>query len=112
MAPGYQGSINNDPIDPNSNNKYNALSGDDFASGMDSLDPEADRVLKERIEKSLWGHTEVNVTGVRLFVKNGFVSLTGNTDGPDAKAFIEALVRSVGGVEDVVNFLEIKEQDH
>lgn len=110
MAPGYQGSINNDPVDENSLNKHNALSGDDLAPGMESVNPEADEKLRGKILDKLWGHTEVNVTNVNVFAKNGFISLTGTVDGPDAKAFVEGLVRSVDGVEDVVSLLGIKEQ--
>ncbi len=111
MEPGYQGPISNDPVDENSSNKHSALSGDDLAPGMDSIDPQADKMLKKRIENKLWGHTEVNVNGVNIFVKNGFVSLTGNVDGPEGRALIEGLVWTVDGVQDVVNFLEIHEQD-
>lgn len=100
MAPGYQ-------MDENSFNKHNALSGDEMVADIESVDPEADQVLKEKIEAKLWGHTEVNVTNVSVHVKNGFVSLTGEVDGPDAKALLEGLVRSIGGVLDVVSFLDI-----
>lgn len=68
-----------------------------------------DENLREQIAEKLWGHTEVNVTNVKVFAKNGFVSLTGNVDGPDAKAFVEGLIRSIEGVLDVVSFLKIIE---
>lgn len=69
------------------------------------------KTLKQKIEKKLWGHTEVNVTGISLSVQDGLISLTGMVDGPEARALIEGLVRSVDGVEDVINLLEIHEQD-
>lgn len=65
--------------------------------------------LKENIQKKLYGHTEVNVTGVSLQVENGLISLNGMVDGPEARALVEGLVRSIDGVEDVINTLEIQE---
>lgn len=111
MSPGYQGSINTDPVDDSSTNKHNALAGDDLAPGMESIDPAQDELLKNKIEEKLWAHTEVNVTKVSVYAKNGFVSLTGEVDGPDAKAFVEALVENTDGVTDVVSLLSIHEQN-
>ncbi len=73
------------------------------------MSPYTDEKLSGKIAEKLWGHTEVNVTNVKVFAKNGVISLTGNVDGPDAKAFVEGLVRSVEGVLDVVSFLVINE---
>jgi osmotically-inducible protein OsmY len=108
MDPGYQGSINNDSQDQN---KHNALAGDDFAPGMESLNPAQDEWLKDEVEKKLWNHSELNVSKVSVHAKNGFISITGSVDGEDAKATVEGLARSVRGVEDVVSLLEIHEVD-
>lgn len=67
--------------------------------------------LKERIKRKLWGHTELNVTRVNLLIENGVVSLYGNVDGREARATIEGIIRSVEGVDEVVNHLGIHEQD-
>lgn len=67
--------------------------------------------LKERIEKRLWGHTELNVTGINVTVEKGLVTLAGSVDGPIARATAEGLVRSIEGVNDVINNIWIHEQD-
>lgn len=51
------------------------------------------------------------MTGISLSVQDGLISLTGKVDGPEARALIEGLVRSIDGVEDVINLLETHEQD-
>lgn len=68
-------------------------------------------ILKEQIEKRLWGHTEINVRGINVTVENGVVTLSGAVDGPIAKASAEGLARSVDGVDDVINNIWIHEQD-
>ena len=104
MAPGYQGPISED----NTPHKHEALSGSEFTPGRDSEDPQADRTLKETIMEKLTAHPSLDVSEIKLYVKNGYVSINGIAESTDAKSTIEAMVSNVEGVIDVVNFLQLK----
>lgn len=105
MAPGYQGRIDDDEI---KKHRHDALSGDEFNAGVESDNPQEDRRLKRELINKLMAHPELNVSGVKLNVKGGFVSITGMADNIDAKGTIEAIVGKTEGVLDVVNFLQLR----
>lgn len=106
MAPGYQGRINED--EQFLRHQHDALSGDDFSAGVESDNPEEDKLLKKELMRKLKAHTALDVADVRLNVKGGYVSITGSVDNADTKSTIEALVARTDGVVDVVNFLQLK----
>lgn len=105
MAPGYQGPISDD-VNPH---KHEALAGSEFTPGMDSENPEDDKRLKREIWENLKAHPSLDVSGIKLYVKNGYVSLNGKVESLDAKGTVEALVSKIDGVIDVVNFLQLKD---
>lgn len=107
MEPGYQGRMN-DEEDMNLRHRHDALSGDDFNAGVESDNPEEDKLLRIELMRKLRAHPELDVREVVLNVKGGFVSITGIVDNADMKSTIEALVEKTDGVVDVVNFLQLK----
>lgn len=106
MDPGYQGRINED--EEFLRHKHDALSGDDFSAGVESDNPEEDKLLKKQLMRKLRAHTALDVSDVKLNVKGGFVSITGEVDNADMKSTIEGLIAKTEGVVDVVNFLQLK----
>lgn len=106
MDPGYQGRINDD--EEFLRHRHDALSGDDFNAGIESENPEEDKLLKKFLMKKLRAHPTLDVSDVKLNVKGGFVSITGEVDNADMKSTIEALVAKTDGVVDVVNFLQLR----
>lgn len=107
MTPGYQGTAGED--DPlYGKHGHDALSGNDFEPGIESENPDADRILRRDILNSLKAHPEIDTGPLNIHVKSGYVSLNGEVNSPDEKATIEALVAKTEGVLDVVNFLKLK----
>jgi hypothetical protein len=104
MAPGYQGSFEEEKLP----HKHDALSGSEFAPGLESENPEADRKLKEKILTNLDAHVELDTSDVQIFVKNGYVSINGTANNIEEKSTIEALVAKFDEVVDVVNFLNLR----
>src|SRR5690606_131220 len=75
--------------------------------GRPSEDSARDESLRREIKRSLEAHVEVHANDVEVFVKDGFVSLTGIVGSDEDKASIEGLVESTDGVRDVVSLLTV-----
>jgi osmotically-inducible protein OsmY len=63
--------------------------------------------LRKIILHKLQAHSELNVERVRVKIQNNSVELSGEADGEDALATIEAIVRNIPGVADVINLMHV-----
>lgn len=96
MCPGYQGML-----DEGNESKKNDLEENDL--GLRNHNPDLQKKITSRLKK----HTELNAGHVKVLAFDGMVELHGHVDGRNALATIEALVRTIEGVTDVINFLKI-----
>lgn len=104
---GYQGTLSEDPIE-RGNRRHDALAGSETApGGLEGENPEKDEALRKDIRRGLEAHVELHATNIEVFVKDGFVSLTGTAENNEDKATIEGFVESIDGVKDVVSLIAI-----
>ena len=88
--------------------KHDALPGDEFLPEINSTNPEADKNVRNEIYDKLFRHPKLNIKDVIVYVKGGFVSITGSVDSARDKGLVMTIIAGVDGVLDVVNFLQLK----
>lgn len=65
--------------------------------------------IKEDVSESLYRNTQVDASGITVSVSNGVVTLDGLVDSREQKKEAEQAVENLAGVEDVYNYLKIKQ---
>jgi hyperosmotically inducible protein len=70
--------------------------------------PLSDNVITDQVMIRLSGDQVVKGGGLKVDVKDGVVTLSGQVDEPKAKTRAEKLARKVKGVKQVVNNLTIR----
>lgn len=83
---------------------------DASATSSSQSNSDSDVKLAAAVRRSLTKDSSLSVSGhnVKVMARNGAVTLRGPVKDDDERARIEARVRSVEGVSDVTNELEIK----
>lgn len=98
-----------DPIDRSSPNKHSALSGDDNLGDLPGENPFLDQELKLIILSEL-KNSEISCSRLHVYVKDGFVSLTGRVGSEQVRQSIIAIIENVDGVLDVTDRIQIDDQ--
>lgn len=72
----------------------------------------SDESIREDASEALYRNSEVDATDIEVTVSSGNVTLRGTISDRNQKKIAERAVENLYGVEDVMNELTIREQDH
>lgn len=72
-------------------------------------EPVKDALITGRVESTFLLNEQLNPFNINTNTKNGVVTLTGSVDDPTSRQLAEDLARSVTGVVDVVNQIQVVE---
>jgi osmotically-inducible protein OsmY len=75
---------------------------------VEPADPVPDAVIERRVGERLGGHPGITKDGIRVFVEDGWVLLSGNADSAYERNRAEGTTSRVKGVMGVVNRLQIQ----
>ena len=104
MAPGYLG-----PLDPDATekkHKRDSIGRSLRRAELTENSPEG-KLLSEKIQDRLASQSEFTCADVELTVEKGIVVLTGSVKSTRERANLEGFIRSMDGVAEVINHLEI-----